>query len=116
MKKKGIIFTLSLSLALLCGSAFSAYVIYNNNIQDNIEVGGTDDDSYHMVSFLDTNGNQIENGKIYLKDGEYLNYEDIPASYRSAIYEWQDNSSGQTIFSLDNSSFSKGFEVKEDLT
>lgn len=116
MKKKGIIFTLSLSLALLCGSALSAYVIYNNNIQDNIEVGGTNDDSYHMVSFLDTNGNQIENGKIYLKDGDYLNYEDIPSSYRSAIYEWQDNSSGQTIFSLDNSSFSKGFEVKEDLT
>ena len=116
MKKKGIIFTLSLSLALLCGSALSAYVIYNNNIQDNIEVGGTNDDSYHMVSFLDTNGNQIENGKIYLKDGDYLNYEDIPVSYRSAIYEWQDNSSGQTIFSLDNSSFSKGFEVTEDLT
>ena len=116
MKKKGILFTLSLSLALLCGSALSAYVIYNNNIQDNIEVGGTNDDSYHMVSFLDTNGNQIENGKIYLKDGDYLNYEDIPVSYRSAIYEWQDNSSGQTIFSLDNSSFSKGFEVKEDLT
>lgn len=41
MKKKGIIFTLSLSLALLCGSALSAYVIYNNNIKDNIEVGGT---------------------------------------------------------------------------
>ena len=116
MKKKSIIFTLSLSLALLCGSALSAYVIYNNNIQDNIEVGGTNDDSYHMVSFLDTNGNQIENGKIYLKDGEYLNYEDIPASYRSAIYEWQDNSSGQTIFSLDSSSFSKGFEVKQDIT
>lgn len=116
MKKKGIIFILSLSLVLLCGGALSAYVIYNNNIQDNIEVGGTNDDSYHIVSFLDTNGNQIENGKIYLKDGDYLNYEDIPSSYRSAIYEWQDNSSGQTIFSLDNSSFSKGFEVKEDLT
>lgn len=114
MKRRSLIFILSILLITFCSRAISSYVILGNDISGNtsdIIVNGSEDSSYSKVVFQDENGNEIN--KVYIKNGDKLNYEDLPTNYNSAAYKWVDEYNND-VFSLNNNSFSDGVVINED--
>ena len=120
MKKKGILFTLSLSLTLLCGSALSAYILTNNNIlglTSDVSVDGSEDASYAKVTFNQSAATRSGSASnyIYVKKGEKITLDDVPVSLRDSLIEWKkDSIEGDTVLSILNDGYSTGFVVNND--
>ena len=114
MKRRSLIFILSILLLTLSTSAISNYIIFGNDISGNssdIIVNGSEDDSYTKVTFYGDNTNYL-----YVKKGETITIDDIPSSLNNSLIEWKkDSTSGDTILSVLNNGYSDGYVVTQDL-